>query len=601
MGQLRRPVPTNLTCPRACSACCGAARARHARAARRPRRHAGAGARRRGWASGDPGAHPAGHRPGFDGLHRAHRPRHPALRGGRGAHHADRRGQPHDSGAPRPRQRTGPVRAAHRGLRPHPPALARPPHRGATGALVARVTSDVETLSQFFSWGGIMWLVNGAVIVAVAVTMAIYDWRLAAIAIAVVAPLVLVLRTLQPRMLRAYEKLRADYGDVMAAVSEAVTGAAVIRAFGMQQRAIEKVDERIREHRRSWVRAGTLSALLFPSGEVFAVFTVSAVVAAGVWLGPGSGLSAGRLVAFLFLVNLFLDPVAEFTEIIEQTQTAVAGWRRVLDVLDTPVDVPEPSRLPGGAPAGYATDDHRRACLVRVRGRTPGAPRHRRDVPGRQDDGAGRSDRFGEVDAGEAARAARRPERRPHPRARRRSAGCRAGAPAQPHRAGSAGDVPVRHDDRGQRRLRQPGGGRRRHPARLHRARPRRLARRPAGWARHARRRAGRAPLGRGAPAGRAGPRLRGEPDVPPARRGHLGGRPRHRDPPGRGRSSRWLTVGPRSRSRTGSRPPSEPTSWSCSRAARWSSKATTASCWRRAVPTPRSTARGWMRQRPAR
>jgi putative ABC transport system ATP-binding protein len=61
------------------------------------------------------------------------------------------------------------------------------------------------------------------------------------------------------------------------------------------------------------------------------------------------------MVAFLFLVNLFLEPVAEFTEILDQTQTAVAGWRRVLDVLDTPVDVAEPSAdeavlLPAGPP-----------------------------------------------------------------------------------------------------------------------------------------------------------------------------------------------------------------------------------------------------------
>ena len=45
------------------------------------------------------------------------------------------------------------------------------------GVLVARVTSDVETLSQFFSWGGIAWVVSLSMMVAVAVTMA--DLRLA--------------------------------------------------------------------------------------------------------------------------------------------------------------------------------------------------------------------------------------------------------------------------------------------------------------------------------------------------------------------------------------------------------------------------------------
>ena len=57
--------------------------------------------------------------------------------------------------------------------------------------------------------------------------------------------------------------------------------------------------------------------------------------------------------AFLFLVTLFLEPVAEFTEILDQTQTAVAGWRKVLDVLDTPIEVADPPDgvdLPDGPP-----------------------------------------------------------------------------------------------------------------------------------------------------------------------------------------------------------------------------------------------------------
>jgi putative ABC transport system ATP-binding protein len=94
--------------------------------------------------------------------------------------------------------------------------------------------------------------------------------------------------------------------------------------------------------------------VLFPANEVFAVFTVSAVVVAGLALGPGAGLSSGELIAFLFLVQLFLEPVAEFTEILDQTQTAVAGWRKVLDVLDTPIEVPDPGDagvdLPPGPP-----------------------------------------------------------------------------------------------------------------------------------------------------------------------------------------------------------------------------------------------------------
>ena len=59
-------------------------------------------------------------------------------------------------------------------------------------------------------------------------------------------------------------------------------------------------------------------------------------------IGPEGGLTIGTLVAFVFLVGIFLEPVAEFTEILDMTQQAVAGWKKVLDVLDTPVEVEDP-------------------------------------------------------------------------------------------------------------------------------------------------------------------------------------------------------------------------------------------------------------------
>jgi ATP-binding cassette, subfamily B, bacterial len=210
------------------------------------------------------------------------------------------------------------------------------------GVLVSRVTSDVETLSQFFSWGGVSWITNTAMMLAVAATMLVYDWRLGLITIVMCVPLLALLRALQRRILAAWDLVRTRVGEMLGAVSESITGAAVIRGYGIQDRTTAKVDRAIDAHQTSFVRAGSLAALLFPANGIFEVFTISGVVLAGLALGPDAGLSAGELVAFLFLVNLFLEPVAEFTELLDHTQTAVAGWRKVLDVLDTPIDVPDP-------------------------------------------------------------------------------------------------------------------------------------------------------------------------------------------------------------------------------------------------------------------
>jgi ATP-binding cassette subfamily B protein len=221
------------------------------------------------------------------------------------------------------------------------------------GALVSRVTSDVETLGQFFRWGGLAWIINSALMLAALVAMVVYDWRLALVAVATVLPLVLVLRVMQRRVVVAWDAFRTRVGESLAAISESIQGAAVIRAYGVQAQAQRRVMRSVEGRRRAEVRAGIIGALFFPSGELFGVITTAAVLLVGMAIGPEGGLTVGTLVAFAFLVAIFLEPVAEFTEILDMTQQAVAGWKKVLDVLDTPVEVEDPRPgldLPRGGP-----------------------------------------------------------------------------------------------------------------------------------------------------------------------------------------------------------------------------------------------------------
>lgn len=219
------------------------------------------------------------------------------------------------------------------------------------GALVSRVTSDIETLTQFFSWGGLGLLLDGSQMFAVAAVMLAYDWRLALVAFITSAPLIFVLRFVQSRLVNAHNLSRERNADFLGTVSELMAGAETLRAYDAEQSMIETVALSMRNRRKSNVRAGVIGAFLFPSGEVFAVFTVMAVVGTGLLIGPTGGLTSGALVGFVFLTYRFLEPIAEFTEIIDQVQSAVAGLRRVLGVLDTPIGPPQsdhPRPLPRG-------------------------------------------------------------------------------------------------------------------------------------------------------------------------------------------------------------------------------------------------------------
>ncbi len=220
------------------------------------------------------------------------------------------------------------------------------------GILVTHVTSDIETIAQFAQWGAISWIVNSTIVVAAITTMALYSWQLALVTIVVFAPVVPLLRVVQRYQLQAYDHLRTTVGETLTEVSEAVMGAPVVRAYGFGPRTRDSLHRSIAQQYRAQMRAAWYFALMFPVSDCFGAVAIGAVVGIGAWKGPGWGLAPGSLVACVFLVSLLLQPIGEIGEVLDQTQTAIAGWRKVLNLLDEPIDVVDPvpgERLGDGA------------------------------------------------------------------------------------------------------------------------------------------------------------------------------------------------------------------------------------------------------------
>jgi putative ABC transport system ATP-binding protein len=142
---------------------------------------------------------------------------------------------------------------------------------------------------------------------------------------------------------------------MLAAVSEAVVGADTIRAYAVQGRTRRRIEARIEAHRRTAVRAQMLVAGTFSGGILVSGLVVAAVVVVGTELGLAGHLTLGELLAVLFLVQLFTGPVQVGTEVLNELQNAVAGWRRVMAVLDTPADVADPGEHGVALPRGPIT------------------------------------------------------------------------------------------------------------------------------------------------------------------------------------------------------------------------------------------------------
>lgn len=220
------------------------------------------------------------------------------------------------------------------------------------GVMVSRVTSDITSIQEFTEWGGAAIIVYGAQILGTVVAMFVYEWRMAGM-IAVALTLYVVMLIWFQRILgRRHDQVRRVVAESLGVVSESVAAIPVIRAHGVEETTRQKVDRILEKRFRTEFRTARFGHVLFASAEVFSGLVTAGVLAVGLTLGQSWGMTAGTLLAFLFLVNLLIDPLLMLVEMLEPAQSAAAGLRRVTDALDSTSDtsdVEHPVELPPGS------------------------------------------------------------------------------------------------------------------------------------------------------------------------------------------------------------------------------------------------------------
>lgn len=239
-----------------------------------------------------------------------------------------------------------------------------------TGVLITRVTGDVQALSRFADWGMFAWLVRPVLIVCIFVAMAFYSWPLALIGTTIFLLVIPVLRILQRGMIQAHDGLRTSTGDMVASYAEALNGAEMIRGYNAEPLMRERLDEKSTERYRYGIRANFFMSVVFVVGDLLGAVVMVAILSVGFFNRVALDLSVGDFVALLFLTTLLHAPVGELGETLNQAQEAIAGWRKILDLLDQEVGVREPNAgsvlpLPSGPVAvdaesvwfAYGSDD----------------------------------------------------------------------------------------------------------------------------------------------------------------------------------------------------------------------------------------------------
>lgn len=220
------------------------------------------------------------------------------------------------------------------------------------GALVSRVTSDVDQISQFLQFTGMMMITSVGQMIVATVVMAALSWQLTLVVLVAFIPLALALKYFAAAMSRAYDRVRHSVGEMLAVIAEPVVGASVVRSYGIEARTQERIDHAVRTNYRNNIRAQSITAGTFGSAIIVGGLANAGVLGIGLWLGMLDQLSMGTVIAFIFLVGLFTGPAQQATQVISDAQNAISSWRRVIELLETPADVVDPGdtglRLPEG-------------------------------------------------------------------------------------------------------------------------------------------------------------------------------------------------------------------------------------------------------------
>ena len=225
------------------------------------------------------------------------------------------------------------------------------------GDLVSRVTSDVTTLEEFMEWGGVGMVIASSQVLLSLGVMFYYQWRLALVALVGVLLYLLMMRWFQKVLSRNYDRVRTEVGNSLGVLSESITAIPVVRAYGIETATKVKVADALERRFWSEFRTARYGNILFSSAEIFAGTLTAAIVVVGIIVGTNQGMTAGTLIAFLFLTNLLIEPLQIVVETLELGQSAASGLRRVLGVLDSDIEVAEPVNpdhlRPGGLSARF--------------------------------------------------------------------------------------------------------------------------------------------------------------------------------------------------------------------------------------------------------
>ncbi|MCV7254280.1 ABC transporter ATP-binding protein [Mycobacterium hackensackense] len=211
--------------------------------------------------------------------------------------------------------------------------------RWQSGQLLSRVMNDLGTIRQFLSFGLLFLMLNFVQIVVVTSILLAMYWPLGVVVVLSIAPITATVLHFQRQFTQLSRQAQDQSGNVATHVEEQALGMRVVKAFGREEYAYERFDERASDLFDTEVCKVGVSAKFWTLLEVIPTVTLIVVLGVGAYAAGHGLVTMGTLVAFITMMLSLVWPIASLGFLLSMTQEAMTAANRVTEIFDAPSEI----------------------------------------------------------------------------------------------------------------------------------------------------------------------------------------------------------------------------------------------------------------------
>ena len=215
----------------------------------------------------------------------------------------------------------------------------------ATGDLIQRCTSDVETIRRFLSVQ-VMEVVNTVLLVTISLIILIGKNVTITLYSMILVPALFAFATwFFNRVHKGFRVMDEAEGKMSAVLQENLTGVRVVRAFGQQQREVDKFDEASNDFRNKARHLNDLLAIYWGGGDALSMLQAMITLLICVVYASRGEITVGALVIFTTYVSQLLFPIRQLGRTLSDAGKSLISMERIQDILSSPAEPDEPNAL----------------------------------------------------------------------------------------------------------------------------------------------------------------------------------------------------------------------------------------------------------------